>query len=153
MNRKRRKLLITICLIVAGMTIAATLALQAFRENLLYFYSPSQVHAGEAPKHRAFRIGGLVENYSVARDPNSLIVSFVLTDTLQSITVNYDGILPDLFREEQGIVANGRLNSRGEFVAFEVLAKHDENYMPPEVAEILQAAKEPVPMTTLMTTK
>jgi len=153
MNRKRRKLIITICLIVAGMTIAATLALQAFRENLLYFYSPSQVHAGEAPKHRAFRIGGLVENYSVARDPNSLIVSFVLTDTLQSITVNYDGILPDLFREEQGIVANGRLNSRGEFVAFEVLAKHDENYMPPEVAEILQAAKEPVPMTTLMTTK
>ena len=153
MNRKRRKLVITICLIVAGMTIAATLALQAFRENLLYFYSPSQVHAGEAPKHRAFRIGGLVENYSVARDPNSLIVSFVLTDTLQSITVNYDGILPDLFREEQGIVANGRLNSRGEFVAFEVLAKHDENYMPPEVAEILQAAKEPVPMTTLMTTK
>ncbi len=153
MNRKRRKLVITICLIVAGMTIAATLALQAFRENLLYFYSPSQVHAGEAPKHRAFRIGGLVENNSVVRDPNSLIVSFVLSDTLQSITVSYDGILPDLFKEEQGIVANGRLNSRGEFVAFEVLAKHDENYMPPEVAEILRAAKEPVPMTTLMTTK
>jgi cytochrome c-type biogenesis protein CcmE len=146
-------MIITTCMIIAGMTVAATLALTTFRENLLYFYSPSPVYAGAAPAHRAFRIGGLVKHKSVARDPDTLIVKFVLTDTLKEITVNYDGILPDLFREGQGIVANGRMNSTGEFVAFEVLAKHDENYMPPEVAEALQAAGKPVPATTLIETK
>jgi cytochrome c-type biogenesis protein CcmE len=150
MNPRRRKLVITVCFIVAGMAAATTLALKAFRENLLYFYSPSQVLAGEAPPGRAFRIGGLVQAGSVTRNPDSLAVRFVLTDTLKFVTVTYDGVLPDLFREGQGIVANGKLRSDGTFEASEVLAKHDENYMPPEVAGALAAAKKPIPAATLI---
>lgn len=140
MNPRRQKLLITATFIVIGVTAATLLGLKAFQENLLYFYSPSQIAAGEAPQTRSFRVGGLVEEGSVERDPESLIVKFVLTDTIENITVNYDGILPDLFREGQGIVANGKLQADGQFEAFEVLAKHDENYMPPEVAEALTKA-------------
>ena len=150
MNKRRRNLIFTVCFIIAGMTVATTLALQAFRENLLYFYSPSQVIAGEAPQARAFRIGGLVKVGSVMRNPDSLVVRFVLTDTLQYITVVYEGILPDLFREGKGIVANGKLRSDGAFEAFEVLAKHDENYMPPEVADALAAAKKPMTTNTVV---
>ena len=116
------------------------LILTAFEKNLIYFYSPTQIAASEAPTTRAFRIGGLVLEGSVVRDPETLEVRFVLTDTLNQITVAYEGILPDLFREGQGIVANGKLDENGIFQAKEVLAKHDENYMPPEVAEALEKA-------------
>jgi len=140
MNKKRKKILIALVSMMIGIGIAAALALKAFESNLLYFYSPHQVVAGEAPTNRPFRIGGLVVAGSVRRDPQSLKVEFVLTDTLQEVKVVYDGILPDLFREGQGIVANGRLDANGLFNAAQVLAKHDENYMPPEVAAALANA-------------
>ncbi|MEX2353860.1 MAG: cytochrome c maturation protein CcmE [Gammaproteobacteria bacterium] len=140
MNPKRRKLLFIVVFIVAGMGTATGLALKAFQENLLYFYSPTQVKNGEAPLARSFRVGGLVTDGSVVRDPDSLKVSFMLTDTLSTVTVKYDGILPDLFREGQGIVANGTIGDDGVFIAREVLAKHDENYMPTEVADALEKA-------------
>jgi cytochrome c-type biogenesis protein CcmE len=123
-----------------GVGVATGLALKAFQENLLYFYSPTQVKNGEAPTNRNFRIGGLVLAGSVDRNSGNLRVAFNLTDTINTVTVNYDGILPDLFREGQGIVANGMVNNQGVFIASEVLAKHDENYMPPEVAEALEKA-------------
>ncbi|TAJ94230.1 MAG: cytochrome c maturation protein CcmE [Gammaproteobacteria bacterium] len=148
MNPKRRKLLITTIFIVLGAGAAAAFALMAFQENLLYFYSPLQVAKGEAPVSRPFRLGGLVVHGSVKRDPHSLAVAFELTDTVEKIGVRYDGILPDLFREGQGIVANGSLTD-GVFVASEVLAKHDENYMPPEVADAIKAAGGAVPTTHL----
>lgn len=134
-----------IVLIVLGTGAATALALRAFQENLLYFYSPSQVAAGEAPAGRPFRLGGLVAVNSVRRDPQSLAVSFALTDTLQSVEVVYEGVLPDLFREGQGVVANGRLLPDGRFEAAQVLAKHDENYMPPEVADSLAKAGVKIP--------
>ena len=140
MNPRRRKMLFGIIFIVLGVAVATTLGLKAFQENLLYFYSPSQIANGEAPDARSFRIGGMVVDGSVKRDPDSLKVSFVLTDTAKNVGVNYEGILPDLFREGQGIVANGQLGKDGVFIAEEVLAKHDENYMPPEVAEALANA-------------
>jgi cytochrome c-type biogenesis protein CcmE len=140
MNAKRKKLLIIVVFIVIGMAAATTLALKAFQENLMYFYSPSQVKNGEAPDSRSFRIGGLVTTGSVKRNPEDLKVKFDLTDTLSTVTVQYEGILPDLFREGQGIVANGSLGADGIFVAAEVLAKHDENYMPVEVADALDKA-------------
>ena len=148
MNPKRRKLLITTIFIVLGAGAAAAFALMAFQENLLYFYSPLQVKHGEAPDNRPFRLGGLVVHGSVKRDPQSLAVVFELTDTVEKIRVTYEGILPDLFREGQGIVANGSLTD-GVFVASEVLAKHDENYMPPEVADAIEAAGGAVPTTHL----
>ena len=140
MNPRRRKILFGVVFIVLGVGAATALVLKAFSENLLYFYSPAQVVAGEAPQSRLFRIGGMVVNGSVERDPDSLRVKFALTDTAEEVSVQYEGILPDLFREGQGIVANGELNSDGVFVAREVLAKHDENYMPPEVADALAEA-------------
>jgi len=140
MNARRRRILIGVVLVLLGTGTATALALRAFQENLLYFYSPSQVVAGEAPAGRAFRIGGLVTAGSVRRNPQNLEVGFTLTDTLQSVDVVYDGVLPDLFREGQGIVANGRLLPDGRFRAEQVLAKHDENYMPPEVADSLAEA-------------
>jgi len=145
MNPRRRKHLVTATFIIVGVAAATLLGLKAFQENLLYFYSPSQIAAGEAPQTRSFRAGGLVVEGSVARDSESLIVQFDLTDTIENITVTYDGILPDLFREGQGIVANGKLQADGKFEAFEVLAKHDENYMPPEVADALAKAGANIP--------
>ena len=139
-KRSRRKMLVA--MVIFGVAIATVLALTAFEENLLYFYSPSQIHAGEAPENRSFRVGGLVVDGSVRREENSLAMQFDLTDNAQVMTVTYTGILPDLFREGQGIVAMGRLDSSGLFVADKVLAKHDENYMPPEVAAALDAAHE-----------
>ncbi len=141
----RKKRIVTALSIVMGMAVSAGLILTAFEKNLLYFYSPSQIVAGEAPAARAFRVGGLVQEGSVERDPQSLKVSFVLSDTLQNVTVNYEGILPDLFREGQGIVANGKLDQNGIFQASEVLAKHDENYMPPEVMDALAKAGADIP--------
>lgn len=140
MHPKRKKIMVGVVSLVIGISVAVTLALKAFQENLMYFFSPSEVIAGEAPENRNFRIGGLVVEDSVVRDRDSLLVEFVLTDTVNQVKVSYDGILPDLFREGQGIVANGRLNGEGVFVASEVLAKHDENYMPPEVAEAMEKA-------------
>jgi cytochrome c-type biogenesis protein CcmE len=139
-KRSRRKMLVA--MVVFGVGIATVLALTAFEENLMYFYSPTEIHAGKAPADRAIRVGGLVVDGSVRREDNSLAVQFDLTDNAQVVPVTYTGILPDLFREGQGIVALGRIDSDGLFVADEVLAKHDENYMPPEVADALNAAHE-----------
>lgn len=139
MTPTRRKRLISVCLLVAGVGLAAMLALRAFQENLLYFYSPTQVLAGAVPAGAAFRLGGLVKKGSVQRSRDSLLVQFVLADCEHEIAVRYEGILPDLFREGQGIVSRGKLNEQGVFDAEEVLAKHDENYMPPEVAASLKS--------------
>ncbi len=128
--------------IVFGVATASVLGLTAFEENLLYFYSPTQVKSGDAPRAHTFRVGGLVVDGSVKRAPDSLMVQFDVTDNEESMTVQYTGILPDLFREGQGIVAMGSFSSNGNFVADEVLAKHDEKYMPPEVAAALQAAED-----------
>jgi cytochrome c-type biogenesis protein CcmE len=131
-----------VAMVIFGVAIATVLALTAFDENLMYFYSPTEIHAGKAPADRAIRVGGLVVDGSVRREENSLAVQFDLTDNAAVVPVSYTGILPDLFREGQGIVAMGRINDNGLFVADEVLAKHDENYMPPEVADALNAAHE-----------
>jgi cytochrome c-type biogenesis protein CcmE len=145
----RRQRMIFVGIILAGVAVATSLALTAMGENMLYFYSPSQLKAGEAPTDHAVRIGGLVVNDSVNRDAGSLMVKFGLTDGAEAVTVQYTGILPDLFREGQGIVARGSLQPDGVFVAAEVLAKHDENYMPPEVAEALKMAQEGGQMPTM----
>ena len=134
--------MVTVGLALAGVALAVTLALQAFQENLLFFYSPSQVLAGEAPRDHTFRIGGMVRTGSIQRSNDSLEVRFDVTDTAKNLPVVYTGILPDLFREGQGIVAQGKLGADGTFVASEVLAKHDENYMPPEAAEAIKNAQK-----------
>lgn len=130
-----------VIMVLFGVSIATVLGLTAFQENLLYFYSPTQVAAGEAPDNRSFRIGGLVVKGTVVRETEGLGVQFDLTDNTKTMTVEYTGILPDLFREGQGIVAMGKIQPNGLFVAEEVLAKHDENYMPPEVADALKASE------------
>ena len=140
MTPKQKTRLIFVCLLAVAVSVATALMLYGFDQNLLYFYSPSQVKAGEPPANRIFRVGGLVVDDSVQYEADGMTVHFVLTDTAQKVKVTYKGILPDLFREGQGIVAQGELNRDGVFVAEEVLAKHDENYMPPEVAEALQTA-------------
>ena len=134
----RQKRMATVAAIIAGVGIATAFALQAFQQNLLYYYSPTQILAGEAPDSRSFRVGGLVQDGSVQRAPGSLEVRFTLTDFSNTVGVSYTGVLPDLFREGQGIIARGKLKDDGVFVAEEVLAKHDENYMPPEVKDSLQ---------------
>ena len=149
MTPRRKRRLALVGVLVLGVAGAATLFLAAFRENLVYFYSPSEVVAGEAPTDRPVRIGGLVADGSVARDPDSLQVRFAVTDTARTVEVTYDGVLPDLFREGQGIVADGRLEGDGVFVADRVLAKHDENYMPPEAAEALERAGAPHGVSTM----
>ena len=140
--KSRHKKLLVIVLGLAGIGIAAALILNAFQSNLVFFFSPTQVANGEAPSDRAFRIGGLVEDGSLKREGNGLTVRFVVTDTAKSMPVVYQGILPDLFKEGKGVVAEGKLGANGLFTATQVLAKHDENYMPPEAATALeQAAK------------
>jgi cytochrome c-type biogenesis protein CcmE len=136
----RRQRMVLVGVVLAGVVVALTLAVRAFQENLLYFFSPTQVAAGEAPP-REFRLGGMVVDHSVEREPGSLTVRFVLSDFQNTIPVSYTGVLPDLFREGQGIVARGQMDTSGTFVAAEVLAKHDENYMPPEVADALAKAR------------
>ena len=128
---------------VATLGVATALVLNAFQSNLVFFFSPTQVAANEAPKDRAFRVGGLVEEGSVQREANGLTVRFVVTDTAQTVPVRYTGLLPDLFQEGKGVVAQGRLGTDGTFVADQVLAKHDENYMAPEAAAALAAARKP----------
>jgi cytochrome c-type biogenesis protein CcmE len=131
--------MLVVSLILAGVGLAAFFGLTAFQKNLLYFLTPSQVAQGEAPKGHSFRIGGLVVKGTVRRAADTLDVHFDLTDGNKTVGVSYTGILPDLFREGQGIIAIGKLSEKGVFEASEVLAKHDENYMPPEVAESLKA--------------
>ncbi|KAF3979294.1 MAG: cytochrome c maturation protein CcmE [Methylococcales symbiont of Iophon sp. n. MRB-2018] len=138
MTPLKKQRLILILLMVAGVATAVTFALKAFNQNLMYFFSTTEVVAGKAPEQAKFRLGGMVVEGSIERPGNGLMVRFVLTDYSKQVTVEYTGILPDLFREGQGIVANGRLNQHNVFIAEEVLAKHDENYMPPEVAESLK---------------
>lgn len=134
MKAIRRNRLALILLMVAGVSIAAFFGLRSFNENLMFFFSTSDVIAGKAPKDHLFRLGGMVVKGSVQRPGEGLTVKFMLTDMAKEVQVEYTGILPDLFREGQGIIANGKLSPQGVFVAQEVLAKHDENYMPPEVA-------------------
>lgn len=141
MKPRHRKLAL-IFLVVAALGVALALVLNAFNSNLVFFFSPTQVANGEAPTGRAFRIGGLVEAGSVRREADGLTTRFVVTDTAQSIPVAYTGILPDLFKEGKGVVAEGRLGTDGLFDATQVLAKHDENYMPPEAASAIEQAQK-----------
>ncbi len=143
MNPKRRQRLALVLFIVAGVSVAVGLALRALNENINLFYTPSQILAGEAPVGVRIRGGGLVVPGSIRRDDQSLRVEFSVTDTDSEIRVAYTGILPDLFREGQGIIAQGVVDESGVLQASEVLAKHDENYMPPEVQEAIEAAGHP----------
>jgi cytochrome c-type biogenesis protein CcmE len=127
---------------VAALAIATALVLNAFQSNLVFFFTPTQVAAQEAPAGRTFRIGGMVETGSLMRESDGLTVHFRVTDTAKTIPVVYKGILPDLFKEGKGVVAQGRLGPNGEFTASEVLAKHDENYMPPEAAHAMEQAQK-----------
>ena len=127
---------------VALLGIATALVLNAFQSNLVFFFTPTQIAKKEAPIDRSFRIGGLVQAGSLKRQPDGLTVDFVVTDLLNHIPVTYQGILPDLFKEGKGVVAQGKLNANGHFVADQVLAKHDENYMPPEAAKALEDAQK-----------
>ena len=140
--KTRHKRLSFLLLGLAALGAASVFVLNAFNSNLVFFFSPSQVAAKEAPIGRSFRIGGMVETGSLKRESNGLTVNFVVTDTAKTIPVVYNGILPDLFKEGKGVVAQGKLTDDGVFHADEVLAKHDENYMPPEAAAALKNAKE-----------
>jgi len=126
---------------VAVIAIAVGLVLSAFRSNLVFFFTPTQIAAGEAPTGRAFRMGGMVVDKSLKREGDGLTVHFEVTDTAKTVPVTYTGILPDLFKEGKGVVAQGKIGPDGQFHATEVLAKHDENYMPPEAAHALNAAQ------------
>ena len=139
-TRHKRLILVTAGLGTLG--LAAWLVLSAFQQNMVFFFTPTQVFSGEAPKGRSFRIGGMVEAGSIKRQADGVTVNFVVTDNAQKLPVSYKGILPDLFKEEKGVVAQGKLGADGKFVAEEVLAKHDENYMPPEAAYALKKGEE-----------
>jgi len=138
--KPRHKRLILVASGIAAIAAAGVLVLGAFQQNLVFFFTPTQVAANEAPTGRSFRIGGLVENGSVKRKPDGVTVQFTVTDTVKSVPVEYRGPLPDLFREGKGVVSQGRLGTDGVFRADEVLAKHDENYMPPEAKHALEQA-------------
>lgn len=142
MKPARKKRLLLIALMVTGIAVGVGFALKSLDENIMFFFSPSEVVAGKAPQGRLFRMGGMVVAGSVSRPGEGLTVHFDIADNSDSVTVRYTGILPDLFREGQGIIANGRLSEDGAFVAQEVLAKHDENYMPPELAEAMLKTSE-----------
>ncbi|KUF41134.1 cytochrome C biogenesis protein CcmE [Comamonas kerstersii] len=140
--KPRQKRMLWVLAGVALVGLAVTLVLRALDANVMFFYSPSQVRAGEVPEGAAFRIGGLVEEGSLQRSADGLQVQFVVTDQAQRVPVRYQGLLPDLFKEGKGVVASGRLQGDGAFAATEVLAKHDENYMPPEAAKALEDAAQ-----------
>ncbi len=124
---------------LAAVSLSAYFVLNAFQSNLVFFFTPTQIESGEAPKDRTFRVGGMVKEGSLKRD--NLTVNFVVTDTAKDVKVSYTGILPDLFKEGKGVVAQGKLDSSGHFTASEVLAKHDENYMPPEAQHAMDQAQ------------
>jgi len=151
--RHRRAMMIVGGLAVVA--VAAALVLSAFRQNLVFFFTPTQIASNEAPVNKSFRVGGLVEPGSVKRLPDGVTVQFVVTDTAKSIPVAYRGALPDLFREGKGVVTQGRLGADGVFHATEVLAKHDENYTPPEAAEAVKRARagQPQPSATIQDAK
>lgn len=134
----RRRRVVWVLGILSGVSIAGGLALNAFRSNVMFFFDPTQVASGEAPIDQRFRLGGMVKPGTVVRTPGSLDLKFVVTDFQRDVPVVFSGVIPDLFRENQGVVAHGRLGRDGVFVADEILAKHDENYMPPEVAEAIK---------------
>jgi cytochrome c-type biogenesis protein CcmE len=137
----RRRRIVLVAGIVAGVALASGLALRAFQQNVMFYFDPSRIAAGEVKTGQRFRLGGMVQKGSLRRVPGSLEINFIVTDFRHSVPVQYDNVLPDLFREGAGVVAHGRLNAQGVFVADEVLAKHDEKYMPPEVARSLQQAQ------------
>ena len=148
-TRHKRLLLIAIGLVILGLIV--TLVLNAFRSNLVFFFSPSQVAAGEAPRDKSFRIGGLVKEASLKREADGVTLAFIITDTAHDVPVRYKGILPDLFKEGKGAVAQGKFGADNVFTASEVLAKHDENYMPPEAAKAVgdaQAQKAAIEATS-----
>lgn len=136
--KARHKRLTLVLLGVAGLSLAAWFVLSAFQKNLVFFFTPTQIKSGEAPHERRFRVGGMVEKGSLHRLPDGVTYRFVVTDMVQGVTVQYKGLLPDLFKEGKGVVAQGRLGADHSFLADEVLAKHDENYMPPEAAYALK---------------
>ncbi len=138
---KRQQRFTLIILAVAALALAVWLVLRALNSNVSFFYTPTQIANNEAPKEKSFRVGGMVTQGSLKREPNSLTVRFEVTDTAKMIPVTYTGLLPDLFKEGKGVVAQGKLAADGSFMASEVLAKHDENYMPPEAAAAMEAAK------------
>ncbi|MDA0238318.1 MAG: cytochrome c maturation protein CcmE [Proteobacteria bacterium] len=140
--KQRHKRLILLAFALALLTLGVTFVLKAFRSNLVFFYTPTEVLAGQVPRGQAFRIGGMVLEGSVGREEDGVTVRFEVTDTLESVPVQFIGILPDLFQEGKGVVAQGRMDTEGNFVADQVLAKHDENYMPPEAAEALKRARQ-----------
>ena len=135
--KPRQQRMLALSLAALGMLIATVLTLQAFKDNLMFFVSVTEVVAGEYPKDRNFRVGGLVVDGSIEREEGSLTVHFLVTDLRCEVPVEYTGVLPDLFSDNQGVVAHGRMDGEGTFIADEVLAKHDENYIAPEVAESL----------------
>jgi cytochrome c-type biogenesis protein CcmE len=139
-SRHKKLWLIAIGLAILG--LIAMLVLNALNSNIALYISPTEVAAGKAPQGKTFRIGGLVKPGSISRQSDGVTVSFVVTDTAQDIPVHYKGILPDLFKEGKGVVAQGKINAEGTFIASEVLAKHDENYMPPEAAKAVEDAKK-----------
>lgn len=143
MTPRRRKRLTVVIALVAGIGVAAAIAISALQENMLYFIAPSDVQGQPLPPDRNFRLGGLVAEGSIQRDADSLQVRFLVTDGAHEVPVTYAGILPDLFREGQGVIAQGRLDETGMFHAREVLARHDETYMPPEVAAALERSNAP----------
>jgi len=136
--KTRHKRLVLIGLGLATLGLATWLVLSAFQKNMVFFFTPTQVMQGEAPQGRSFRIGGMVEMGSIQRQPDGVTVRFVVTDNAQKLPATYKGILPDLFKEGKGVVAQGRLDANNNFIAEEVLAKHDENYMPPEAAYAME---------------
>jgi len=146
--KPRHKRMAIIGVGVAALGVTTALVLGAFQKNLVFFYTPTQIVANEAPQGRTFRIGGMVTPGSVQRQADGVTVRFVVTDTAKSINVAYRGVLPDLFKEGKGVVAQGRLEADGVFRASEVLAKHDENYMPPEAAEAIKKAHNNKPGST-----
>jgi len=165
MTPRKRKRLIGVGLVLTGVAVAAVFVLQAYESNMTFFFSPEQVAAGEVQPGQAIRLGGLVVNDSFERAPGSMEARFLVTDNTGSqVTVSYTGVLPDLFKEGQGVVAEGEVNAQGVFIANEVLAKHDENYMSPQVAKMLEeqghnaaveardaaTAAQPQPATTLV---
>ncbi len=145
MTPARKKRLSLILLMVVGVAVGVGFALNALNENIMFFFSPADIQAGKAPANKDFRVGGVVVEGTVKRPGDGLTVEFDLTDNDSVVKVKYTGILPDLFREGQGIIANGRLDASGEFVAQEVLAKHDENYMPPEVMDAMKKSGQAMP--------
>ncbi|MDR2364584.1 MAG: cytochrome c maturation protein CcmE [Zoogloeaceae bacterium] len=140
--KARHQRLLLIAAALAALGLIAFFVFSALNENMAFFYAPTDVKAGKAPKNKLFRIGGLVQTGSVQREADGVTARFIISDTAESVAVRYRGILPDLFSEGKGVVAQGRLNDEGIFIAQEVLAKHDENYMPPEAAQALQKAHE-----------